>query len=176
MDPRSMTPAASSLLILCANITKTIRKTTENCNAAPATISIDAECSAISATLLDIESLLSQPHALSSRVISLAELEEVFKNAQSGCSLTASRLEVEAGRCVGSQTPTRESRPRTWSMPPVYDEALIKGLLQQIERQLADISLLIVAIQRYLTSVFPFVSMKTTSQYSETLAPKLNNF
>jgi hypothetical protein len=108
--------------------------------------------------LLDIQSLLSQPHALASRVISQAQLEEAFKNAQSGCTVTASRLEVEAGKCSGSQTPTRESRPRTWSMAPAYDEALIKGLLQQIERQLADVSLLIVAVQRYpRIPGFPFV-------------------
>ena len=158
-----MAPAASSLLFLCTNITKTIKSTRGNCKAAPTALSIDSECSAISATLLDIQSLLSQPHALASRIITPAQLEEAFQNAQNGCSLTSSRLEVEAGKCLESQTPSRESRPHTWRRPPVYNEALIKGLLQQLERQLADISLLIVAIQRYHDfSAFSFVSLKLT--------------
>jgi hypothetical protein len=147
MDPRSMAPAASSLVFLCANIAKAIKNVTEKYNAAATTSSISAECSAISATLTDIQSLLSQPHALSSRVISQIQLEEALKNAQNGCNYTVSRLEEEAGKCIGNQTTTGES-PRTWSMTYLCDEVLIKGLLQQIQRQLTDINLLIAATQR----------------------------
>jgi len=142
-----MAPAASSLVFLCANIAKAIKNVTEKYNSAPTTSSISAECSAISAALMDIQSLLSQPHALSSSVISQVQLEEAFKNVQNGCNFTVSRLEEEAGKCMGNQTTTGES-PRTWSMRYLCDEVLIKGLLQQIQRQLTDINLLIAAVQR----------------------------
>ncbi|KAF4634194.1 hypothetical protein G7Y89_g3907 [Cudoniella acicularis] len=146
MDPRSMAPAASSLVFLSANIAKAIKNVTEKYNAVPTTSSISAECSAISATLMNIQSLLSQPHALSSHVISQIQLEEALKNAQNGCDFTVSRLEEEAGKCMGNQTATGES-PRTWSVTYLCDEVLIKGLLQQIQRQLTDINLLIAAAQ-----------------------------
>ena len=142
-----MAPAASSLVFLCANIAKAIKNVTEKYNAVPTTSSISAECSAISTTLMDIQSLLSQPHALSSRAISQIQLEEALKNAQNGCNFAVSRLEEEAGKCMGNQTTTGES-PRTWSMTSLCDEVLIKVLLQQIQRQLTDINLLIAAAQR----------------------------
>jgi hypothetical protein len=142
-----MAPAASSLVFPYANIAKSIKSVTEKYNAAPTTSSISAECSSISATLTDIQSLLSQPHALSSRVISQIQLEEALKTAQNDCSFTTSRLEEEAGKCMGNQTTTGESS-RTWSMTYLCDEVLIKVLLQQIQRQLTDINLLIAAAQR----------------------------
>jgi hypothetical protein len=142
-----MAPAASSLVILSANIAKAIKNVTEKYNIAPTTSSISSECSAISATLIDIQSLLSQPHAFSSRVISQIQLEEALKNAQNSCNLTVFRLEEEAGKLVGNQTTTGES-PRTWSMTHQCDEVLITEFLQQIQRQLTDINLLIAAAQR----------------------------
>jgi len=142
-----MAPAASSLVFLYANIAKAIKDVTEKYNAAPTTSSISAECSAISGALMDIQSLLSQPHALSSRVISQIQLEEALKNVQNGCNFTVSRLEEEVGKCMGNQTTTGES-PRTLSITRLCDEVLIKGLLQQTQRQLTDISLLIAAAQR----------------------------
>ncbi|CZR52861.1 uncharacterized protein PAC_02738 [Phialocephala subalpina] len=151
MDLRSMAPAASSLVFLYANIAKAIKNVTENYNAAPTTSSISAECSTISATLINIQSLLSQPHALSSRVISQIQLEESLKNARNSCNFTVFRLEEEVGKCMGNQTTTGDG-PRTWSMMYVCDEVLIKGLLLQIQRQLTDITLLIVAAQRNSTS------------------------
>ena len=147
MDPRSMAPAASPLIFFYANIAKAIKNVTEQYNAAPTTSSISAEYSAISATLMDIQSLLSQPHALSSRVISQIQLEEALKNAQNGCNFAVSRLEEEAGKCMGNHKTTGES-PHTWSMTYLCDEVLIKVLLQQIQRQLTDINLLIAAAQR----------------------------
>lgn len=141
-----MAPAASPLIFFYANIAKAIKNATEKYNAAPTTSSISAECSAISATLMDIQSLLSQPHALSSRVISQIQLEEALKNAQNGCNFTVSRLEEEAGKCMGNQTTTGD--PRAWSMTYLCDEVLIKALLRQIQRQLTDINLLIAAAQR----------------------------
>jgi hypothetical protein len=148
MDPRSLASAASSLILLYANFAKTIKDATEKYNAAPSTTSpISAECSAISMALMDIQSLLSQPHALSSRVITQFELEEALNIAQNGCNFTVSRLEEEVGKCMGNQTTTGES-PRTWSMTHLCDELLVKGLLQQTQRQLTDIGLLIAAAQR----------------------------
>ena len=147
MDPRSMAPAASSLVFLYANIAKAIKNVTEKYNAAPTRSSISAECSAISATLMDIQTLLSRPHALSSRVISQIQLEEALGNAQNGCIFAVSRLEEEAEKCMGDQTTTGEN-PRTRSMWYLCDEVLMKGLLQQIQRQLTDINLLIEAAQR----------------------------
>ena len=141
-----MAPAASPLIFFYANIAKAIKNATEKYNAAPTTSSISAECSAISATLMDIQSLLSQPHALSSRVISQIQLEEALKNAQNGCNFTVSRLEEEAGKCMGNQT--IKGDPRTWSMTYLCDEVLIKALLRQIQRQLTDINLLIAAAQK----------------------------
>jgi hypothetical protein len=147
MDPRSTAPAASTFVFLYANIAKAIKDVTEKYNAAPTTLSIRAECSAISGALMDIQSLLSQPHALSSHVISQIQLAEALKNVQNGCIFTVSRLEEEVRKCTGNQTTTGES-PRTWSMTHLCDEVLIKGLLQQTQRQLTDISLLIAAAQR----------------------------
>jgi hypothetical protein len=151
MDPRSTAPAASYLVFPYANIAKAIKDITEKYNAAPTTLSISAECLAISGALMDIQLLLSQPHPLSSRVISQIQLEEALKNVQNGCNFTISRLEEEVGKCMGDQTTTGES-PRTWSMTHLSDnlcdEVLIKGLLQQTQRQLTDISLLIAAAQR----------------------------
>ena len=141
-----MAPAASSLVFFYTNTAKAIKNATEKYNAAPTTSSISAECSAISATLMDIQSLLSQPHALSSRVISQIQLEEALKNAQNGCNFAVSRLEEEAGKCMGNQTTTGD--PRAWSMTYLCDEVLIKALLRQIQRQLTDINSLIVAAQR----------------------------
>ena len=142
-----MAPAASFLVFLYASIAKAIKDVTEKYNAAPTTSSIRAECSAISGALIDIQLLLSRPHALSSRVISQIELEEVLKNVYNGCNFTISRLEEEVGKCMGNQTTTGESR-RTWSRTHLCDEVLIKGLLQQTQRQLTDISLLVAAAQR----------------------------
>jgi hypothetical protein len=147
MDPRSIPPAAPSLVLLYANIAKAIKDVTEKYNATPTTSSISAECSAISWALMNIQSLLSQPHALTSRVISQIQLEEALKKVQNDCSFTVSRLQEEVGKCVGNQTPMGESL-RTWSMTHLCDEVLIKGLLQQAQRQLTDASLLIAAAQR----------------------------
>jgi hypothetical protein len=147
MDPRSMAPVASSLVFHYANIAKSIKTITEKYNTAPTTSSINAECLSISATLTNIQSLLSQPHALSSLVISQIQLEEALKTPQKDCNFTISRLEEEVGKCMGNQTTTGES-PRTWSMAYLCDEVLIKTLLQQIQRQLTDINLLIAAAQR----------------------------
>ena len=141
-----MAPAASPLIFFYANIAKAIKNATEKYNAAPTTSSISAEYTAISATLMNIQSLLSQPYALSSRVISQIQLEEALKNAQNGCNFTVSRLEEEAGKCMGNQT--IKGDPRTWSMTYLCDEVLIKALLRQIQRQLTDINSLIVAAQR----------------------------
>jgi hypothetical protein len=147
MDPRSIAPAAPSLIFFYENIAKAIKNVTEIYNAAPTTSSITAEYSAISTTLMDIQSLLSKPHALSSRAISQIQLEDALKNAQNGCNFTIARLGEEAGKCMGNQTTTGAS-PRTWSMKYLCDEVLIKALLQQIQRQLMDINLLIAAAQR----------------------------
>jgi hypothetical protein len=136
MDQRLMAPAASSLDFLWENIARAIKNVTEKYNAAPTT---SAEGSGIRKTLMDIQSLLSQPHALSSRVISQFQLEESFKNAESGCNVTVSKLEEEAGKWMGNQTRTGES---------LRDEVQIKVLLQQIQRQLMDINSLIAAAQR----------------------------
>jgi hypothetical protein len=136
MDQRLMAPAASSLDFLWENIARVIKNVTEKYNAAPTT---SAEGLGISKTLMDIQSLLSQPYALSSRVISQFQLEESFKNAESGCNVTVSKLEEEAGKWMGNQTTTGES-PR--------DEVQIKVLLQQIQRQLMDINSLVAAAQR----------------------------
>ncbi|KAF8860497.1 hypothetical protein BDZ45DRAFT_672583, partial [Acephala macrosclerotiorum] len=95
MDPRSMAPVASSLFFY-ANIARAIKNVAEKYNAAPTTSSISVECSAISATLIDIQLLLRRPHSLSSRVISQIQLEEALENAQNGCNFTVSRLEEEA--------------------------------------------------------------------------------
>jgi hypothetical protein len=142
-----MAPAASSLVFLYANIAKSIKTATEKYNTAPTISSISAECSSISATLMNIQSLLSQPRALSSLVISQIQLEEALKTAQNDCNFTISRLEEEVGKCMGNQTTTGQS-PRTWSMTYLCDEVIIKALLQQIQRQLTDINLLIAAAQR----------------------------
>jgi hypothetical protein len=142
-----MALAASSLESLCSNIAKAINNVSDKYNAAPTTSSISAECSAISATLRDIQSLLSQPHALSSRVISQIQLEEALRNAENSCNFTIFRLEEEAGKCMGNQK-TMGENPRTWSMTYLCDEVLLKGLLQQIQRQLTDINLLITAARR----------------------------
>jgi hypothetical protein len=142
-----MAPAASSLVFLYASIAKAIKDITGKYNTAPTTTSISAECSAISGALVDIQLLLSQPHALSSRVISQFQLEEALKNAHKVCNFAISRLEEEVGKWMGSQATTRESF-RTWSMTHLCDEVLIKGVLQQTQRQLTDISLLIAAAQR----------------------------
>jgi hypothetical protein len=147
MDPRSMAPAASSLVFLYANIAKGMKGVTEKYNAAPTTSSITTEYSAISGALIDIQLLLSQPHALSSRIISQTQLEEALQNVQSRCSSTISRLEEEVGKCTGNQT-TAGGSLRTRSMTHVCDEALIKGLLQQTQRQLTDVGLLVAAAQR----------------------------
>lgn len=142
-----MAPAASFLVFLYESIAKAIKDVTEKYNAAATTSSISAECSAISGALIDIQLLLSQPHALSSRVISQIQLEEVLKNVYNGCNFTISRLEEEVGKCMGNQTTTGENA-RTWSRTHLCDEVLIKGLLQQTQKQLTDISLLIAAAQR----------------------------
>ena len=143
-----MAPAASSSLVfLYANIAKAIKNVAEKYNAAPTISSISAEYSAISVTLTDIQSLLSQPHALSSRVISQIQLEEALNNAHNVCNFTISRLEEEVGKCMGNQATTGESL-RTRSRMYLCDEVLVNGLLQQIQRQLTDINLLIAAAQK----------------------------
>ena len=96
-----------------------------------------AQVSGISKTVLEIQSLLRQPHALSSRVIAQFQLEESLQNAKSACNATLSRLEEEVGKWMGSQT--GES---------ACDEVQIRMLLQQIQRQLMDINALLAAAQR----------------------------
>ena len=148
MDPRSLAPAVSSHIFNYASIAKAIKDVTEKYNAAPTTSSINAECSALSLALRDIQSLLSKSHALSSRVISQSQLEEALQIVQSGCNFTVSRLEEEVGKCMGNKANTGESL-RAWSMTQQGgDEVVIKGLLQQTHRQLTDIGLLIAAAQR----------------------------
>jgi hypothetical protein len=142
-----MDPAAALLVYLYANIAKAIKDVTGKYNAAPTTSSISAECAAISGALMDIHLLLSQPHALSSRVISQIQLEGALRYVQSGCNFAISRLEEEIARCTGNQTTKGEST-RAWSMTHRCDEVLIKELLQQTQRQLTDISSLLAAAQR----------------------------
>jgi len=136
MDQRSIAPAASSLDFLYANIAKAIKNVTEKYNADP---TASAQGSGISKTLMEIQSLLRQPHALSSRVISQFQLEEPLQNAESGSNITVSKLREEVGKWMGNQTSTGES-PR--------DEVRIKAILQQIQRQLMDINSLVAAAQR----------------------------
>jgi hypothetical protein len=142
-----MTPAASSLIFLYANLGKAIKDVTDKYNAASTTSSISDECLAISMALMDIQSLLGQPHALSSHVISQAQLEEALRIAQNGCNFIISRLEEEVGNHAGNKRLTAES-PRTRSMTHICDEALVKGLLQQTQKYLTDTSLLIAAAQK----------------------------
>ena len=134
MDQRSISPAASSLDSLYANIANAIKNVTEKYNADPTT---SAQGSGINKTLMEIQSLLRQPHALSSRVIAQFQLEESLQNAKSACNATLSRLEEEVGKWMGSQT--GES---------ACDEVQIRMLLQQIQRQLMDINALLAAAQR----------------------------
>jgi hypothetical protein len=136
MDQRSISPAASSLDSLYANIANAIKNVTEKYNADPTT---SVQGSGINKTLMEIQSLLRQPHALSSRVISHFQLEEPLQSAESGSKATVSKLEEEARKWMGNQTTTGESR---------RDEVQIKALLQQIQRQLMDINSLISAAQR----------------------------
>jgi hypothetical protein len=136
MDQRSIAPAASSLDFLYGNIAKAIKNVTEKYNADP---TASAQSSGISKTLMEMQSLLRQPHALSSRVISQFQLEEPLQNAESSCNATVSKLEEEVGKWMGNQTTIGES-PR--------DEVQIKALLQQIQRQLMDINSLIAAARR----------------------------
>ena len=131
-----MAPAALSLDFLWENIARAIKNVTAKYNTAPTT---SAEGSGISKTLMDIQSLLGQPHDLSSRVISHFRLEEPLKNAESGCNITVSKLEEEVGKWMGNQTTTGESP---------HDEVRIRALLQQIQRQVMDINSLIAAAQR----------------------------
>ena len=138
---------ASSLVFFYANSAKAIKDVSEKYKAAPTRSSISDDCSTIIATLIDIQVLLSQPHALSSHAISQIQLTEALTNAQNGFSSTISRLEEEVGKCMRNQTAVADSS-RTWSMMHLCDEVLVKGLLQQIQRQLADVSLLIAAAQR----------------------------
>ena len=147
MDPRLTAPAASSPVFPYANIAKAIKDVTEKYKAAPKTLSISGECSTITAALMDVQMLLSQPHALSSRVISQIQLVGALKNAQNRCSFTISKLEEEVEKCTGNQKITAES-PGAWSMTHLCDEVLIKRLLQQIQMKITDVSLLIVAAQR----------------------------
>jgi len=147
MDPRSTALTASSLVFFYANIAKAIKDVSEKYKAAPTRSSISDECSTIIAALIDIQVLLSQPHALSSRVLSQIQLTETLTNAQNGFSSTISRLEEEVEKCMGNQTTVADNH-HTWSVEHLCDEVLIKGLLQQIQRQLADVSLLIAAAQR----------------------------
>jgi hypothetical protein len=142
-----MAPAASCLAFLFANIGKAIKDVAEKYNAAPTTSSISAESSAISEALTDIQLLLSQPHPLSSRVISQFQLEEALKLVQNGCNFTIFRLEEEVGKCTRNQQTSGEN-PRIRSITQKCDEGLVKGLLQQTHRQLMDTSLLIGAAQR----------------------------
>jgi ankyrin repeat protein len=147
MDPRSTAPSASSLVFLYANIAKAIKDFSKRYEAAPTRSSISDKCSAIITALIDIQTLLSQPSALSSRVISQIQLAKALNIAQNGFSFTVFRLEEEVEKCVGNQTTKAES-PRAWSVTHLCDEVLIKGLLHQIHRQLMDVKLLIVAAQR----------------------------
>jgi hypothetical protein len=129
-----MAPPASSLDLLYAKIATTIKNVSEGYNSNATT----AQVSGISKTVLAIQSLLRQPHALSSRVIAQFQLEESLQNAKSACNATLSRLEEEVGKWMGSQT-TGES---------ACVEVQIRMLLQQIQRQLMDINALLAAAQR----------------------------
>jgi hypothetical protein len=133
MDQRAMAPPASSLDLLYAKIATAIKNVSEKYNSYPTA----AQVSGISKTVLEIQSLLRQPHALSSRVIAQFQLEESLQNAKSACNATLSRLEEEVGKWMGSQT--GES---------ACDEVQIRMLLQQIQRQLMDINALLAAAQR----------------------------
>jgi hypothetical protein len=140
MDQQSMAPAAPSLGFLYGNIAKAIKNVTEKYNADRTT---SAQGSGINKTLMEIQSLLRQPHTLSPRVISQFQLEEPLQNAESSCNATVSKLQEEARKWMGNQTTTGES-PR--------NEVQIRVLLQQIQRQLMDINSLIAAAQRYSKS------------------------
>ena len=133
MDQRAMAPPASSLDLLYAKIATAIKNVSEKYNSNPTAVQV----SGISKTVLEIQSLLRQPHALSSRVIAQFQLEESLQNAKSACNATLSRLEEEVGKWMGSQT--GES---------ACDEVQIRMLLQQIQRQLMDINALLAAAQR----------------------------
>jgi hypothetical protein len=147
MDPQSMASTASSIAFLYGSIAKSIKNFADRYNAISTTSSINAECSAISGALVDIQLLLSQPQALSSRAISPVQLENVSKNAYNNCTVAISRLEEEMEKCTAKPMATGDNA-RSWSLTHLCNKQLIKGLLQQIQRQLTDMSLLITAAQR----------------------------
>lgn len=147
MDPLSIAPEASSLAFLFANIATAIKAVTEKHKAATSTPTIEAQCSAISAALKDIQSLLGHPSALSSQTLLQIQLRDNLIKVYNGCTISISRLEGELEKITGNPTSTAQDA-RNWRSTQLCDEILIKALLQQIQGQLTDACLLIVAAQR----------------------------
>lgn len=145
MDPRLPDLVASSLLFY-SNIAKAIKDVTEKYNAAQTTSPVSAECLAISGALMDIQLLLTQPHAMSSRIVSQNQLAEALNNAQKCCQFTISRLQEEVEKYVRRQGSAGSIHYR--SQPQPCDEVLVKGFLQRTQRHLKDVSMLIGVAQR----------------------------
>ena len=131
-----MAPPTSSLDLLCAKIATAIKNLSEKYSHSNPTAT--TQVSGISKTVLEIQSLLRQPHILSSRVIAQFQLEESLQNAKGACNATLSRLEDEVEKWVRSQS-TGEG---------ACHEVQIRMLLQQLQRQLMDINALLAATQR----------------------------
>ena len=150
MDPLSITAVVASITAHCLTTAKTLTELKNKYREAEMTIAaMCSETTVISASLAYIQNLLLRnPDVMATHLQSRPELQSTLDTALTGCVVVFSVLKDELEKLTASGNDGREL---VWAAKAKYlwNEGMMKDLLQQIRGQQTAFILLIQMLQMY---------------------------
>jgi hypothetical protein len=148
MEPLSIAAGVASLVTTCVKTIRSLKAIADTYKSASLTISaITSECSIISTALSQIQYLfLHNLDSLTLRLDSQSQLHAAFETALTGCSVTLAALDGELQKLAEGQRVTGESS-RLVRLKYMWNEDIMKELLQHLRGQHGGINLLLTALQ-----------------------------
>jgi hypothetical protein len=142
MDPLSIATGVASLVTVCVKSIRSLKAIANTYkSASPTILAISSECSVISAALSQIQNLfLRNPDSLKLQLGLQSQLHAAIETALTGCSVTLATLDDEI------QTVTGESS-RLVRLKYMWNEDIMKELLQNLRGQHGGLNLLLTALQ-----------------------------
>jgi hypothetical protein len=148
MDPLSIATGAASLTTACVKSIRSLKAIANTYKSASLTIlAISSECSVISTALSQIQNLfLHNPDSLKLQLGLQNQLHAAIETALTGCSVTLAALDDELQKLAEGQTVTGESS-RLVRLKYMWNEDIMKELLQNLRGQHGGLNLLLTALQ-----------------------------
>lgn len=148
MEPLSIAAGVASLVTACVKTIISLKAIADRYKSASLTIwAITFECSVIRRALSQIKYLfLHNLDSLISRLDSQSQLHAAFETALTGCSVTLNALDDELQKLAEGQRVSGESS-RLVRLKYMWNEDIMKELLQHLRGQRGGINLLLTALQ-----------------------------